>query len=91
MADPVDTLDFVEIYHTTSTFAAQKILDVLLLPADINAIVRNRSDTPFPTSEISGGAYIAVARPHVDKAKALIEEAEEDGFLTGEDGEETEG
>jgi hypothetical protein len=78
--------DFVEIYHTDSLMAAQKIIDVLLTPAGIAVQIHDRIDQAFPSLGKAGGVFIAVQADLREKALAILDEAREDGFLDGQDG-----
>ena len=79
--------EYVEVYHTDSTIVAQKILDVLLLPEGLRALVHDRKEQMFPGQGLPGGVFIAVAQEQEDAARELIAEAHENGFLDDDDGE----
>jgi hypothetical protein len=86
--DPTpDPADFVEVYHAESLMAAQKIVDVLLTPEGIPAQLRDRIDQVFPSVAQPGGVYIAVPSGRREQALAVLDEARENGYLDGEDGE----
>ena len=73
--------EFVEVFHTDSRVEAQKIVDVLLGPDEIEATVHDRKDLAFPGVGQPGGFYIAVPASKREKALGLIDEARENGFL----------
>jgi hypothetical protein len=79
--------DFVEVYRTESPIVAQKVLDVLLVPAGIHAVVHDRKETMFPGAGKPGAVYIAVARGEHERAVEIIDEAHENGFLEAAEGE----
>ncbi len=79
--------DIVEVFHTESPFAAQKVLDVILVPEGIDAVIHDRRTTMLPSVASAGGVTITVARQHAERASALIAEAEANGFLDPEEGE----
>jgi hypothetical protein len=78
--------DLTEVFHTDSPIAAQKVLDVLLRPEGIGAVVHERRDRMFPGAGKPGGVYIAVAASDRDRAVALLEEALANGFLEAGEG-----
>jgi hypothetical protein len=78
--------DFVEIYHAESQMAAQKIVDVLLTPAEIPVRIHDRIDQAFPSVGQPGGVFIAVPADQRERALAILDEAREDGYLDAEDG-----
>lgn len=67
--------DWVEIFHTGSTTEAMRILDVVLRPAGIDAVLRDRMDhaLPAPASE-PGTMSIAVPASQRSQAEQLIRE-----------------
>jgi hypothetical protein len=77
--------DFLEIYHTGSTVEAQKILDVLLVPANIEAVIHDRANRAFPTPSSSPNA-VAIAVPFDQRQEAIkiLREAIESGYLDPE-------
>ena len=87
MAVASESGEYVEVYHTDSTIVAQKILDVLLLPEGVQALVHDRKEGMFPGQGLPGAVYIAVLKEQEDAARELIGEAHENGFLEDEDGE----
>lgn len=75
-------MDYVEIYHTESTTEARKILDVVLRPNGIEAVLHDRTDHAFPAPAAQPGAiFIAVPLRQREEAERLIREAKADGYL----------
>ena len=68
--------------------AAQRIVDTLLVPAGIEFMLHDRLNVVGPADSQAGGIYIAVPQEQREKAVALIQEAEENGYLDDEDGED---
>ncbi len=81
MAESRNPDDIVEIFHTDDPLAAQKIVDVVLVPEGIDATLHDRKDAVFPATGQPGGVYIAVPVAQREKAVGLIDEARENGFL----------
>jgi hypothetical protein len=79
--------DVVEVYRTESTIVAQKIVDVILIPDGINAVVHDRSDRAFPGIGQPGGWFVAVPGLQREEALRLIGEAMDNGFIDDEEGE----
>jgi hypothetical protein len=75
--------DYTEIYHTDSTAEARKILDVILLPQNIEAVIHDRSDKALPAAGQPGGYYIAVPGAQREQAAAILQEAVDNGYLEG--------
>jgi hypothetical protein len=73
--------DYTEVYHTASTSEAQRILDVILLPAGIEAVLHDRKDHAFPAAGQPGEVAIAVPMDQREKSVDLITEAIENGYL----------
>jgi hypothetical protein len=73
--------DYTEVYHTASTAEAQRILDVILRPADIEAVLHDRKDHAFPAESQPGEVAIAVPVEQREKSIDLITEAIENGYL----------
>jgi hypothetical protein len=82
-----DSAEYVEVYHTDSTIAAQKVLDTLLVPEGVRAQLHDRKEGMFPGQGLPGGVFIAVDKEQEDKARELIAEAQENGFLEDDEGE----
>jgi hypothetical protein len=83
----MDAGDLVEVFQTDSLIAAQKVLDVILGPEGIKAVLHERRDQMFPGAGKPGAVFIAVASADRGRAVALIEEAEQNGFLEPDEGE----
>jgi hypothetical protein len=86
MASDPATEDFVDVYRTDSSFAAQKIVDTLLGPEGIQTLLSDRHVTMVP-SPGQEGVHLAVALHDRERAVAIIREAQENGFLDDEEGE----
>jgi hypothetical protein len=86
MAERAESEDFSEVYHTYSAFVAQKIVDVILRPNQIDGVIRDRKDLMFPSSAQVGGLYIAVPGSKRDEAERLLAEAHENGYLAETEG-----
>lgn len=86
MASTPETEDFVPVYRTDSTFAAQKIVDTLLRPEGIDTLLSDRHVTmvPAPGQE---GVLVAVAKHNRERAVTVLREAHDNGFLDAEEGE----
>ena len=78
--------DLVEVFHTDSTILAQKVLDTLLVPGGIKAVLYDQRDTMFPADGMRGGVCIAVSSEQAERAAELIAEARADGFLDVDEG-----
>jgi hypothetical protein len=78
--------ELVEVFQTDSLIAAQKVLDVILVPEGIRAVLHERRDRMFPGAGKPGGVFIAVATEDKERAVALIAEAEANGFLGPDEG-----
>jgi hypothetical protein len=87
MASDPGPEDYTEVYRAASTIGAQKILDTLFVPEGIHALVHDRADQMLPGTGQPGGYYLAVAAPHRERALAVLRDAQDNGFLDGEDGE----
>jgi hypothetical protein len=83
------SLAFVEVYRAASTQSAQKILDVLLAPEGIEAMVHDRRDSMFPGVGEPGAYFVAARADQADRAREILDEAQRNGFLDPEDGEVT--
>ena len=79
--------DIVEVFEASTLAAAQKILDVLLLPEGIEVDLHDRSDHAFPTEGQPGGYFIAVPLAQAARAREVLSEAMKNGFLDPNDGE----
>ncbi|MFH0900042.1 MAG: hypothetical protein V2A73_05380, partial [Pseudomonadota bacterium] len=89
MTADFDASAFVEIYRTDSPSEARELVDLVLVPQGIEAVVHDRVDHVFPTpSSHSGELVIAVPATQKDQAVALLaeyldavaqEETEEEG------------
>jgi hypothetical protein len=86
MANELKASDFVEVYHTDSTIMAQKILDVILAPGDIDGVLHNRRSEAFPSAAQPGGWFVAVHIDKRDEAVRLLKEALENGYIEKTDG-----
>ena len=86
MASP-ETEDVVEVYRTDSDIVARKVVDVLLRPDGISADIHDRKDAMFPGAGQPGSLQIAVPRKDVERARQIITEAVDNGFLDAEEGE----
>jgi hypothetical protein len=82
----MDAENLVEVFRTDSPIAAQKVLDVILMPEGIRAVLHDREARMFPGAGKPGGVFIAVASEDRDRAIALITEAEQNGFLDPAEG-----
>lgn len=73
---------YVEIYHTGSTPEALRVLDVILRPKGIAAVLHDRTSKalPAPASE-PGVLSIAVPTEQRALAEKLLREAIQDGYL----------
>jgi hypothetical protein len=85
MATP-ETEDFVDVYRTDSTIAAQKVVDTLLGPAGIETLVSDRHLTMLP-SPGQEGVRISVAIHERERAVEILREAYENGYLAPAEGE----
>ena len=79
--------DIVEVFEASTLAAGQKILDVLLLPEGIEADLHDRSDHAFPAEGQPGAHFIAVPLPQEARAREVLSEAMNNGFLDPSDGE----
>jgi hypothetical protein len=79
-----DNEELVEIFHTDSELVARQIVDVLLRPEGINAVLHERKATMLPGAGQSGGIQIAVFKKDAERAAQIVAEAEENGFLDEE-------
>jgi hypothetical protein len=86
METPRSAQEFVEIFRTDSVVVAQELVDVLLIPEGIEALVHDRKDQAFPGVGQPGSFYIAVPAEQRTKAVGLIDEARENGMIDAEDG-----
>ncbi|HKA88170.1 MAG TPA: DUF2007 domain-containing protein [Haliangiales bacterium] len=77
---------FIEVYQARSTMAAEKILDVLLLPEGIEATIHDRRPIMFPGVGEPGVYFVAVHADQADRAREILDEAQRNGFLDPEDG-----
>jgi hypothetical protein len=82
----MDPDDYVEVFQTDSTIAAQKVLDVLLVPEGIKAVLRDRKSENFPGAGLPGSLFIAVHRDDLERATGILDEARENGFLEVDEG-----
>jgi hypothetical protein len=79
--------DIVEVFEASAMHAAQKIVDVILLPEGIEANLHDRSDHAFPAEGQPGAYFISVPVTQEARARELLEEAMKNGFLDPSDGE----
>ena len=67
--------DFVEIYRTDSQTEATRIVEVVLCPQGVQAVLHDRTDHSFPTPASQPGNYfVAVLAAERDRALALLDE-----------------
>jgi hypothetical protein len=88
MATP-DSEELIEIYRTDSDVVARQIVDVLLRGEGIEAVLLDRKVPMFPGAGQTGGIQIGVPLKDVERAKQIIEEAEDNGYLDAGDVEPT--
>jgi hypothetical protein len=80
---PRDAADELrEIYHTDSPIDALRIVDTLLRPAGVEAVIHDRMSHSFPAPSSEPGE-VAIAVPAADQARAIeiLAEAAADGML----------
>ncbi len=71
--------DFVEIYRTDSQTDAMRIVDLVLVPQGIEAVLHDRTDHAFPTpASQPGDFFVAVTANQEKRAIELIREFLED-------------
>ncbi len=75
MTSDFNAEDFVEIYHTDSPSEADRLVDVVLRPQGIEAVMHDRMShaIPAPASE-PGEVSIAVPAAQREQAEALLAE-----------------
>ena len=68
--------DYVEVHRTDDQGEALRLVDVVLRPNGINAVIHDRVDhaLPAPASQ-PGGYFIAVPKGERDRALELIQSA----------------
>ena len=67
--------DFVEIYRTDSTTEAIRLVEVVLKPQGVEAVLHDRRDHAFPApSSQPGEVFIAVPSSQRERAVALLDE-----------------
>ncbi len=71
-----------EIYHTDSSIEALRIVDTLLRPAGVEAVIHDRTSHSFPAPSSEPG-QVAIAVTAADQARAIeiLGEAARDGML----------
>jgi len=79
--------DMTEVYATTDLAVAERVLDEVLTPAGIFAVVHNRQSSIIPApSSLYGRYFIAVPAERAAEALDALREATEGGIL-GDEGE----
>jgi len=86
MASANTPTDIAEVFKASTLAAAEKVVDVLLLPENIEATIHDRTDLMFPAAGQPGGFFISVPAPDAARARELLEDAYKDGFVDGTDG-----
>jgi hypothetical protein len=67
--------DFVEIYETDSPTEAERIVDVVLRPEGIEAVLHDRMSHAFPApSSEPGNIAVAVPNEQREQAQQLLDE-----------------
>jgi hypothetical protein len=66
-------MDWVEIFRTTDPLEAERLLNEVLKPNGVEAVIRDRTSHPFNTPSMAGGYYLAVKAADAEKARELIE------------------
>jgi hypothetical protein len=87
-AEPVtvpDEDEMTELYFTLAEVEARRIVDVVLIPEEIDAVIHDRQGHAFPAGTRAGGYVIAVPIPQAEKALTILREARRAGYL-GDDG-----
>src|SRR5262245_47073902 len=76
--------ELTEVFRAPDAMGAQAAIDEVLTPADIPAMVHNRTSHAFPAPAAMPGAYfVAVPVGKAPEAIGLLREAIEDGALPG--------
>jgi hypothetical protein len=80
--------EYEEVFESDSVIEAQRIVDVILRPQGIDAVLHDRTSHAFPApATMAGGVFVAVLSEQVRKARELISEACEAGYVSEESGE----
>lgn len=75
----------VEVFRCTHEGLAQQVVEAILQPAGIFAVVHNRASSALPAPDsMSGGYFIAVPRDRAQEAAQLLRDAQLDGALSDE-------
>lgn len=86
--DPSATVsDYEEVFETDSVTEAQRIVDVILRPQGIDAILHDRTSHALPApAAMSGSVFVAVLSGQVRSARQMLAEACESGYISTESG-----
>jgi hypothetical protein len=87
MAQAPQDEDFTEVYATPDRAVAERVVDEVLSPAGIPAVIHNRQSSAFPAPAASFGRFfIAVPKSRTAESLDALREAQEGGVL-GDEGE----
>ena len=82
-----DGEEYIEIYRCNDQLEANRVVDELLGPGGVEALVHNRSNGALPGAAESGGYYVAVPSDSAAEALQILTEARADGELEADSGE----